>query len=136
MAAHHCQERGDSQRCVQQQVDDGIAQYETVEARRPRVQQNRERIHGAVEIERERIKRAVNDQRDDQQQESGHGRLAKRRSRKISTNEMYRLTTPRPLTAPRKYVLVQYWRNPGTHPAKKLLSQYSVQGRMRRYRPI
>src|ERR1700730_2143397 len=118
MAAHRHQESGDSQRCVQQQIDDRIAQYETVEARRPGVQQNCERIRGAVEIEREWIKRAVNDQRDDQKQESGHGRLAKRRSLKISTNEMYRLTTPRPLTAPRKYVLVQYWRNSGTSPEK------------------
>ena len=70
MAAHYRQERGDSQRCVQQQVDNSIAQYETVEARLPGVQQNCERIRGAVEIERERIKRAVNDQRDDQQEES------------------------------------------------------------------
>ena len=34
-------------------------------------------------------------------------RLAKRRKRKISTSETYRLTTPRPLTAPRTYWLSQ-----------------------------
>ena len=39
-------------------------------------------------------------------------RLTKRRKRNISTKAMQRLMIPRPLSAPRKYVLSHTWRQP------------------------
>ena len=73
MAPRYRQECVHAQWKIEQQVDGGVAQYESVDSLGPCVQQHPQRVcAGAVEIEIPGVEGAIDDQRYDQEQQTAH----------------------------------------------------------------
>ena len=87
-AAKH-ENRRQSQRHVNDDVENDVAQHVAVPLPRPPVQQNADRIAGSeCEFEIPGIEGAVSNHRDDEEEDAAHYRLANRRSRYNSRMEI------------------------------------------------